>query len=75
MYIFKLFLKIKLPFIYFSFDLFLKEKIKFVEIQKKLFDTIEIQEFKKLKKIKPNKVSDILSLNQYVRLKILKKHV
>jgi 1-deoxy-D-xylulose-5-phosphate reductoisomerase len=56
-------------------DLFLKEKIKFVEIQKKLFDTIEIQEFKKLKKIKPNKVSDILSLNQYVRLKILKKHV
>ncbi len=53
--------------------LFLKNKIKFIDIQKKLFKIIKSQEFQRYKKIPPKNISDIHNLNNYVRLKILKK--
>ena len=53
-------------------ELFLNKKIKFTDIQKKLFSLAKSNEFQKYKYIKPNKVDDILKLNNYVRLKIYK---
>ncbi len=53
-------------------ELFLKKKIKFTDIQKKLFHIIKSNEFSKYKKIIPKKSKDILELNNYVRLKVLK---
>ena len=53
-------------------ELFLKKKIKFTDIQKKLFHIIKSNEFSKYKKIIPKKAKDILELNNYVRLKVLK---
>ena len=53
--------------------LFLKNKIKFTDIQKNLFKLIKSNEFQKYKNILPLKISDILKLNEYVHLKILKK--
>jgi len=54
-------------------ELFLKEKIGFLNIQKELFKIISSKEFIGYKKKVPNKVEDILNLNNYVRLKLLKK--
>ena len=54
-------------------DLFLNKKISFNQIQKLLFKIINLNEFKKFKKIIPAKITDIIKLNKYVRLKILKK--
>ena len=54
-------------------NLFLEKKIKFLDIQKKLFQIIKSNEFLKYKKIYPLKVKDILELNNYVHLKVLKK--
>ena len=54
-------------------ELFLKEKIGFLDIQKELFKTIQSKEFTSYKKKVPNKLEDILNLNNYVRLKLLKK--
>jgi 1-deoxy-D-xylulose-5-phosphate reductoisomerase len=54
-------------------ELFLKQKIRFIDIQKELFKILNLKEFSKYKKISPLKVIDILKLNNYVRLKILKK--
>ena len=54
-------------------NLFLNKKISFIDIQKKLFEIIKKKEFLKYKKIIPRKVNDIKDLNNYVRLKILKK--
>ena len=54
-------------------ELFLKEKIGFLNIQKELFKIINSKEFIGYKKKVPNKVEDILNLNNYVRLKLLKK--
>ncbi|WP_440927625.1 1-deoxy-D-xylulose-5-phosphate reductoisomerase [Candidatus Pelagibacter sp.] len=54
-------------------NLFLNKKISFTEIQKKLFEVIKKKEFLKYKKIIPRKVNDIIDLNNYVRLKLLKK--
>ncbi len=53
-------------------ELFLKNKIKFTDIQKKLFYIIKLNEFTKYKKIYPRKTKDIIELNNYVRLKVLK---
>ena len=53
-------------------ELFLEKKIKFTDIQKKLFYIIKLKEFSKYKKIYPIKAKDILELNNYVRLKVLK---
>ena len=54
-------------------NLFLKKKIKFTDIQKELFKIIKSKEFVKLKNLSPKNISDILKINDYVRLKILKK--
>ena len=53
-------------------DLFLKKEIKFTEIQKKLFKIIKSKEFSKFRYIYPKKVEEIIQLNDYVRLNILK---
>ena len=54
-------------------DLFLKRKIKFINIHKELFRFIKLKEFIKYKKISPKNIQDIIKLNYYVRLKLLKK--
>ena len=54
-------------------NLFLKKKIRFTDIQKELFKIIKLKEFVKLKNYSPKNVADILKLNNYVRLKIMKK--
>ena len=54
-------------------ELFLKEKIGFSNIQRELFKIIQSKEFIGYKKKIPNKLEDILNLNNYVRLKIMKK--
>ena len=54
-------------------DLFLNKKIKFIDIHKRLFEIVKMNEFIKYKKIKPNKIDEILKLNNYVRLKVFKK--
>ena len=54
-------------------ELFLKEKIGFSNIQKELFKIIQSKEFIHYKKKVPKKLDDILHLNNYVRLKLLKK--
>tara|TARA_B100001121_G_scaffold75928_1_gene67332 strand:- start:523 stop:1716 length:1194 start_codon:yes stop_codon:yes gene_type:complete len=54
-------------------ELFLKKKIRFTDIHKELFKFIKSKEFIKYKKIPPKNIQDIIKLNQYVRLKLLKK--
>ena len=54
-------------------DLFLSKEIEFVDIHKKLFKFIKSKEFLKFRKIYPKNLDTILKLNNYVRLKILKK--
>ena len=56
-------------------ELFLESKIGFVDIQKKLFRIIKNKEFLAYKHKKPKKLSDILKLNNYVRLKITEKSI
>ena len=51
-------------------NLFLNKKINFIDIHKFLFKLISLKEFNKYKKLKPNKVEDILKLNKYVNFKI-----
>jgi len=53
-------------------ELFLKNKIKYIDIQKKLFAFIKRPELSKFKKIYPKNIKDIIKLNDYVRLKIVK---
>ena len=54
-------------------ELFLDKKILFTSIQKELFKIINLKNFKKLKKVNPKNIKDIIELNNYVRLKISKK--
>ena len=56
-------------------NLFLNKQIKFIEIEKKLFKFIKNKEFLNYKKKCPKNVTEILNLNNYVRLKIIKKSV
>ena len=51
---------------------FLDKKIKFTDINKNLLQIIKQKEFSKYKKIAPKNVKDIVELNNYVRLNILK---
>ena len=51
-------------------NLFLEKKIKFTDISSKLFDLINLSEFRKYKKIKPNNFKTIIQINKYVRFKI-----
>ena len=56
-------------------SLYLKKKIKFHEINEKLFKILKLKEFNKFKNIFPRNSRDIIELNNYVRLKILKNRV
>ena len=49
---------------------FLKNEIKFIDISKNLLKITSLNEFKKLKNIKPKNVDDIVKLANYVGLKI-----
>jgi len=51
-------------------NLFLEDKIKFIDISKNLLKLINLQEFKKYKKIHPRNVAQIEQLNKYVSLKM-----
>ncbi len=54
-------------------NLFLDKKIAFIDIHKELFKILNNNEFLKLRKKQPNKIDDIIKINNYVRSKILKK--
>jgi 1-deoxy-D-xylulose-5-phosphate reductoisomerase len=56
-------------------ELFLSDKIKFNDIYKILIKLITLNEFKKLKTKYPQSIKEILDLNNYVRLKIIKKSI
>jgi 1-deoxy-D-xylulose-5-phosphate reductoisomerase len=50
--------------------LFLNKKINFYDISQFLLKFIDMPEFKKYKKIKPNNINEIISLSKYVSLKV-----
>ena len=54
-------------------ELFLQKKINFIDVSKYLVKFLRLKEFNKYKKISPKKVKDIINLNNYVRLKLIKK--
>jgi len=56
-------------------DLFLKKKITFKQISTSLLKIIEMNEFKKFKKIKVKNIGEILKLSDYVSLKISNLHI
>ena len=56
-------------------ELFLNNKIRFVDIQKKLFKILNQKKFLKFKNKHPNKIKDIVELNNYVRLKTLQNSI
>ena len=56
-------------------ELFLKKQIKFQDISKKFLNIVQDQEFKKYKHKKPNSVSDIVKLNNFVRYKINSRYI
>ncbi len=56
-------------------SLYLDKKIKYMDISKILLKTLKLNEFTRYKKIKPKKISDIIKLDKYVRLKINSKSV
>ena len=56
-------------------EMFLNGKISYLDISKKLIKFMNNKEIKKFKKQKPKNVEEILSLNKYVRLKILSKSI
>ena len=55
--------------------LYLNKKIKYKNIAQRLIKFINLNKFKKLKSIPPKSVSEIIKLDQYVRLKINSKSV
>ncbi len=56
-------------------NLYLRKKIKYHDISKILLETLKLNEFTRYKKIKPKNISDIIKLDEYVRLKINSKSV
>ena len=56
-------------------ELFLENKINFIDIQKRLFKIIKNPEFLAYKQKQPKKLSDIVKLNDYVRIKIAEKSI
>ena len=55
--------------------MYLENKIKYNDISNKLLMIINKREFAKFKKISPKKISDIVNLDKYVRLKLNTKSV
>jgi 1-deoxy-D-xylulose-5-phosphate reductoisomerase len=53
-------------------DFFLNNQIKFLDIQKYLLIILNDKKFKKLKKIKPKNVNEIINLDKYLSTKITK---
>ncbi len=51
-------------------NLYLNNKIQFLDIQNKLLKLINLKEFKKYKKIRPNSIKNIYKLNKYVSIKV-----
>ena len=56
-------------------ELFLNKKILFYEIYHLINYIINLKELQKFKRIKPNSIDDIMSLNKYVHLKLKEKCV
>ena len=56
-------------------ELFLADKIEFKDIYKMLMKILTLKEFIKLKKKSPQSIKEILDLDNYVRLKIIKKSI
>ena len=54
---------------------YLRKEIRYKDIVLKLYKIMRLKEFIKLKKITPKKITDIIKLDQYVRLKIKTKSV
>ncbi len=54
---------------------YLKKELKYKDIIKRLKKILQMKEFIKLKKISPKKISEIIKLDEYVRLKINTKSV
>ena len=51
-------------------DLFLNNKIKFTDISKKMNIILDLNEFKKFKKLKVKKINDIMELNKKINFKV-----
>ena len=51
-------------------DLFLNNKIKFTDISKKMHNILDLNEYKKFKMLKVNKISQIMDLNKKISSKI-----
>ena len=49
---------------------FLDDKIKFTDIYKKMNTILELNEFKKFKKLKVKKIDDIIELNNFIDNKL-----
>ena len=52
--------------------LFLNNRIKFTDISKKMNSILNLKEFKKYKKLKANKIEDIINLNKKIEIKMNK---
>ena len=50
--------------------LFLNNRIKFTDISKKMNSILNLKEFKKYKKLKANKIEDIINLNKKIKVKL-----
>ena len=48
-------------------ELFLKNKLKFTDISKKMNKVINLNTFKKYKKIKPKNVNEIIKMNKKIK--------
>ena len=54
---------------------YLNNSIKFTDIHSNLLKFIKKKEFNKYKRISPKKITDIIKLNNYVRMKISLKGI
>tara|TARA_B100001250_G_scaffold382129_1_gene375020 strand:+ start:3471 stop:4631 length:1161 start_codon:yes stop_codon:yes gene_type:complete len=54
---------------------YLDNKIKFNDITSKIIKIMHTKELKKLKKILPRKITDVINVNNYVRMKINSRYV
>ena len=51
-------------------ELFLRNKIKFTDISKKMNKMLNLNSFKKYKKIKPKNIEEIMKINTKIKSKI-----
>jgi len=55
--------------------MFINKEIKFLHISDTLLKIVKNKEFLKYKKINPKNISEIISLSEYVRLKVRSMHI